>query len=102
MPTTAASTPARPPVGTRAVGTVYEPIDTSAPLFGGLAGGAALAVLLGLLAVAGAALGSTPGMLSMFFNENGTINPGVTAGVLLGLPILGLVIGLIGGKLANG
>ena len=90
------------PVGTRAIGTVYEPIDPSAPLFGGLAGGAAVAVLLGLLAVAGAALGSTPGLLSFFFDDKGGINLAVTLGVLAGLPILGLIIGLIGGRMANG
>ena len=90
------------PVGTRAVGTVYEPVDPSAPLFGGLAAGAAAAVLLGLLAVAGAALGSTPGLLGAFFNDDHTINLAVTLGVLAGLPILGLIIGLIGGRMANG
>ena len=91
------------PVGTRAVGAVYEPIDPSAPLFGGLAAGAAAAVLVGLLAVAGAALGSKPGMLSIFFDDaNGGLNLPIVLGVLLGLPILGLIIGLVGGKMSNG
>ena len=90
------------PVGTRAVGTVYEPLDTAAPIFGGLAAGAAAAVLVGLLAVAGAATGSLPGMLGFFFDAGGNVALGPTLGVLLGLPILGLIVGLVGGRMANG
>ena len=90
------------PVGTRAVGTVYEPVDPSAPMFGGLAAGAAAAVLIGLLAVAGAANGSLPGMLSFLFDAGGNVAAGPVLGVLLGLPILGLIIGFVGGRVANG
>ena len=90
------------PVGTRAVGTVYEPFDPSAPMFGGLAAGTAAAVLIGLLAVAGAATKSLPGMLGFFFDAGGNVSLGPTLGVLLGLPILGLIIGLVGGRMANG
>ena len=89
------------PVGTRAVGAVYEPYDPSAPLFGGLAAGAAVATLLGLLAVATAALGADFGFLSIFFDEQRNLNLPVILGVLLGLPILGLIVGLIGGRMAS-
>lgn len=88
------------PAGTRPVGMVYEPPDASAPIFGGLAGGTAAVVLIGLLAVAAAALGADEGALSMLYSD-GEVNGPVALGLFLGLPIIGLIIGLIGGKMAN-
>jgi len=89
------------PAGARGVVVAYEPYDPSAPIFGGLAGGAAFAVLLGLLGVAAAAVGAGPGMLGMFFNDEGGVNAGIALAVLLGLPIIGAIIGWIGGRVAT-
>ena len=89
------------PAGVRGAAMVYEPYDPSAPLFGGLAAGAAVAVLLGLLAVAAAALDAAPGLLGMFYNGDGTVNTVMVLAVLLGLPIVGLIIGAIGSRVAS-
>ena len=91
------------PAGTRAVGTYYEPHDPTAPIFGGLAGGAAAALLLGLLALGLAALRADPGFLDFFMadGDGAGVNTGVVLGVLAGLPILGAIIGFVGGKMGQ-
>ena len=94
------------PAGVRGAAMVYEPYDPSAPLFGGMAAGAAAAVLLGLLAVAAAALNAAPGLLGMFYSNDGPkgamqVNMVMTLAVLLGLPIIGAIIGAIGGRVAS-
>jgi hypothetical protein len=89
------------PAGARGIVVGYEPYDPSAPIFGGLAGGAAFAVLLGLLGVAAAAVGAGPGMLGMFYNDDGTVNTAIALAALLGLPVLGAIIGWIGGRVAT-
>lgn len=89
------------PAGARGVVVAYEPYDSQAPIFGGLAGGAAFAVLLGLLGVAAASVGAGPGMLGMFYNDDGTVNTVMALAVLLGLPIIGAIIGMIGGRMAT-
>ena len=63
--------------------------------------GAAFAVLLGLLGVAAAAVGAAPGMVSMFFDDNGNMKTFMALGVLFAMPIVGAIIGLVGGKLAS-
>ena len=88
------------PAGTRAVGVAYEPYDPSAPIFGGLAGGAAVAVLVGLLAIALSALNASPGFLSFLYDDNG-VNTVMALALLAGLPILGLIVGFVGGKMAS-
>lgn len=100
METGAIDTTAMGP-GQRGVLVAYEPFDPQAPIFGGLAGGAAFAVLLGLLGVAAAATGAAPGLLGMFFNDDGSVNTVIALAVLLGLPIIGAVIGFVGGKMAT-
>ena len=90
------------PAGTRAVaGTYYEPHDPIAPIFGGLAGGTAAVLLLGLLALGLAAVRAGPGPLDFFMADGGGVNTGALLGVLLGLPILGAIIGFIGGKMGQ-
>ncbi len=89
------------PAGARGMVVAYEPYDPQAPIFGGLAAGAAFAVLLGLLGVAAAALGAAPGMLGMFYDDQGNVNTVMTLAVLLGLPILGAIIGAVGGRMAT-
>ena len=90
------------PAGTRPVGVVYEPDDPLAPIFGGLAGGAAFVALLGLLAVALAALGAAPGFLATFMSGPGEgVATGPLLGLALGLPILGAIIGFVGAKMGN-
>ncbi len=90
------------PVGTRPVGVAaYEPLDPTAPLFGGLAAGAAAVMLIGLLAVALAATNATSPITNLFVGDDGGVNLVPTLAVLLGLPILGAIIGFIGGKMGN-
>ncbi|MEL7238480.1 MAG: hypothetical protein AAGK78_06430, partial [Planctomycetota bacterium] len=89
------------PAGTRQIGVAYEPYDPSASIFGGLAAGATASVILGLLGVATATLGGSPGFLSFFLTEGDGVNLATTAGVLAGLPILGAVIGFIASKAGN-
>lgn len=100
METGAIDTGALPP-GARGMMVAYEPYDPHAPIFGGLAGGAAFAVLLGLLGVAAAAMGADPGLLGMFFNDDGSVNTLIALAVLLGLPIIGAVIGFVGSRVAT-
>jgi hypothetical protein len=88
------------PIGTRPVGTTYEVADPTAPIFGGLAGGAAAAVLIGLMALTLSVLGADPGPLAFLTTPEG-INLGTTMGVLVGLPIIGLIVGFVGGKMAS-
>jgi hypothetical protein len=90
------------PAGTRQVATVaaYEPADPSAPIFGGLAAGAAFVLLLGLLALLLSVRGGDPGFLSFLLGPEG-VNTGALLGVALGLPILGAIIGLVGGKMGS-
>lgn len=93
------------PAGTRAVGVMYETVDPMAPVFGGLAAGAAMFVLLGLLAVALAALRSSPGVLDMFYtsgaNGGSDVNMPILLAAALGLPLIGAIIGFVGGKMAT-
>ena len=89
------------PTGARGMMVAYEPYDPQAPIFGGLAAGAAFAVLLGLLGVAAAATGAAPGMVSMFFDESGNMKTFMALGVLFALPVVGAIIGLVGSKLAS-
>lgn len=90
------------PAGTRPVGVAYEPYDPSAPIFGGLAGGAAVVALLGLLAVALSALNAAPGFLSPFMTEGDASGANIPLlALIFGVPILGAIIGFIGGKMAS-
>ncbi|MEM1012543.1 MAG: hypothetical protein AAGI46_10035 [Planctomycetota bacterium] len=89
------------PAGTRPAGVAYEVNDPQAPIFGGLAGGAAAVVLVGIVALALSAVNGDPGFLSFLFTETGEVAVGATGGLLVGLPIVGLIIGLVGGKMAN-
>lgn len=100
MDTGAIDTAALPP-GARGQMIAYEPFDPQAPIYGGAAGGAAFAVLLGLLAVAAAAVGAAPGMLGIFFNEDGSVNTMWALLVLLAFPAVGALIGWIGGRVAT-
>ena len=90
------------PAGTR-VATVaaYEAIDPAAPIFGGLAAGAAAAVLLGITALTLSVLRGDPGFLSFLMGDDGVVAMGPTLGVLAGLPVLGAIIGFVGGKMAG-
>jgi hypothetical protein len=90
------------PAGARGVVVAYEPYDPSSPIFGGLAAGAAFAVLLGLFGVAAATVGAAPGMLGIFFNDDGSVNPMIALAVLLGLPIIGAIIGMVGSRVTSG
>jgi hypothetical protein len=93
------------PAGTRAVGVVYEPDDPQAPLIAGLAAGTVVVVLMGMLALGLAATGAGPGFLGFMFTDPDAgpleLNLGVFLAVAVGLPILGLIGGFIGGKLAS-
>lgn len=90
------------PAGTRAVGVLYEPYDPSAPIFGGLAGGAAVVALLGLLAVALSSLNAAPGFLAPFMTEADATGANIPLlALIFGIPILGAIIGFIGGKMAS-
>lgn len=101
METGAIDTGAIPTGAARGTIVAYEVIDPQSPIFGGAAAGAAFAVLLGLLAVASAAVGAAPGMVSMFFDENGNMKTVMALGVLLAMPVIGAIIGLVGSKLAT-
>ena len=101
METGAIDTGAIPTGAARGMMVAYEAYDPQSPIFGGLAAGAAFAVLLGLLGVAAAAVGAAPGMVSMFFDDNGNMKTFMALGVLFAMPIVGAIIGLVGGKLAS-
>ncbi len=88
------------PVGTRQAGIAYEVNDPTAPIFGGLAGGAAAVVLVGIVALALSVVGGSAGFLSFLVTDEG-VAVGPALGLLVGLPILGLIIGLVGGKMAS-
>ncbi len=90
------------PAGTRmAAAPAYEVIDPSAPLFGGLAAGAAAVVLIGITALTLSVLRGDPGFLSFLMGEDGAVALGPALGLLAGLPILGLIVGFVGGKMAS-
>lgn len=101
METGAIDTGAIPTGAARGMMVAYEAYDPQSPIYGGLAAGAAFAVLLGLLGVAAAAVGAAPGMVSMFFDDNGNMKTFMALGVLFAMPIVGAIIGLVGGKLAT-
>jgi hypothetical protein len=41
-------------------------------------------------------------MLGIFFNDDGSVNTVIALAVLLGLPIIGAIIGMVGSRVTSG